>query len=416
MWQVELPLIIVLLLLSAFFSGTEAAFFALNRVQRRRLERDPRPVSGLIMEILSRPNHFLTSVLVGNTLVNVAFSVITTSLFIRWLGDGGGLQVAILVTTVAVLLFGEVTPKTLAVNYPERASRLTARAIRFFQVVLGPVIAAVTFVSDAILRLFGVESGGLTQSAALSRGELGSLLEGADREGVMTARESWLAQNILEFSATRAEETMTPRVDMTACSVEMEREELETLVLSARRSRIPMYRSTIDEIVGYLPTRDFLLHPETRVSELIRPVSIFSERALLSQIFYETQKARSPLTIVVNEYGETVGMLTREDLLEELVGEIHDEFGTKEERLALLGPGVFLASGQINLEDLNEGTGLTIPDEDTVTLNGFLSALHGGIPVKGEEITWNGARFQVLEASRHRVLRVRVVLSSGEVG
>jgi putative hemolysin len=416
MWQVELPLIIALLLLSAFFSGTEAAFFALNRVQLRRMERDSRPVSGLIVEILSRPSHFLTSVLVGNTLVNVALSVTTTSLFIRWLGDGGGLQVAILVTTVSVLLVGEVTPKTLAVNYPERASRLTARAIRFFQVVLGPVIAAVTFVSDAILRLFGVESAVLAESAALSRGELGSLLEGADREGVMTARESWLAQNILEFSATRAEETMTPRVDMIAASVEMEREELETLVLSARRSRIPMYRSTIDEIVGYLPTRDFLHQPETKVSELIRPVSIFSERAFLSQIFYETQKARSPLTVLVNEYGETVGMLTREDLLEELVGEIHDEFGTKEERLARLGPGVFLASGQINLEELNEGTGLTIPDEDTVTLNGFLSALHGGIPVKGEEITWNGARFQVLEASRHRVLRVRVVLSSGEVG
>ncbi|MCA9754178.1 MAG: HlyC/CorC family transporter [Candidatus Eisenbacteria bacterium] len=414
MWQAELLLIILLLLLSGFFSGTEASFFALNRVQLRRLERHGEATSKLILEVLSKPNHFLTSVLVGNTLVNVALSVLTTSLFLRLLGDGGGLQVAILVTTVSVLLVGEVTPKTIAVNYPERVSRLTVRALRFVQVLLAPVIGAVTFVSDAILRLFGVEDGGIGHNSAISRGELGSLLEGADREGVMTARESWLAQNILEFSATRAEEAMIPRVDMVAASLEMDRDELEALVLGARRSRIPIYRNTIDEIEGYLPTKEFLLYPETKVSELVRPVAIFSERAFLSQIFYETQKGRTPVTILVNEYGETVGMLTREDLLEELVGEIHDEFGAKEDRFHRLGPGVFSASGQINIEELNEAAGLSIPDEDTVTLNGFLSALHGGIPVKGEEIVWNGIRFQIAEASRHRVQRVRVVVSPEE--
>lgn len=408
MWPLDLALIALLLLLSGFFSGTEAAFFALNRVQRRRLERDGSAVARLVLDTLSRPTHFLTTVLVGNTLVNVALSVVTTSLFLRWLGDGAGLQVAIPVMTVAVLLFGEVTPKTVAVNHPERVTRVTVRAIRFVQVLLAPVVAAVTFLSDAILRVFGVENGALIQSTALSRGELGSLLEGADRDGVMTARESWLAQNILEFSTTRAEEIMTPRVDMVAASVEMEREELEALVLSARRSRIPIYRRTIDEIDGYLPTRDFLLHPETKVTELIRPVAIFSERALLSQVFYETQKARTPLTVLVNEYGETVGMLTQEDMVEELVGEIHDEFGAKDDELAEIAPGVFTVSGQMNLEELNEASGLSIPDEDTVTLNGFLSALHGGIPAAGEEIVWNGVRFEILEASRHRVLRVRI--------
>lgn len=408
MLTTQVALLVLLLLLSAFFSATEASFLSLHRVHLRRLERDGRRSSRQILEVLSNPSHLLTSILIGNMLVNVAISVIATSLFTRWLDDGG-VEVAILVTTVAVLLFGEVTPKTIAVNYPEAVSRSNVGPLRLVQVLLGPLTGAISMITDAILKLLGVTGAGLSPSPILSRAELGSLLEGADREGIMTAQESRLAQNILQFASTRAKEVMTPRIDMVAAPLEMERSELEALIVESKHSRIPIYEKTIDQIMGYLPSRDFLLHPETKVAELIRPVAFFPDRGLVSVIFNETQKQRVPVTIVVNEYGETVGMLTREDLLEELVGEIYDEFEPREVRLRRVGPGIYLASGQLNLEELNEALDLSLPEDEAVTLNGFLSGLFGRIPRKGEEIRWNGITFKVTEASRHRILQAMLL-------
>lgn len=409
MLTTQVALLVLLLLLSAFFSATEAAFLSLHRVHLRRLERDGRRSSRQLLEVLSNPSYLLTSILIGNTLANVAISVIATGLFTRWLDDGG-VEVAIVVTTLAVLLVGEVTPKTIAVNYPESISRTNVGPLRLVQILLGPLTGAVSMITDGILRLLGVTGSTMTQTPVLSRAELGSLLEGADREGVMTAQESRLAQNILQFATTRAKEVMTPRIDMIAAPLEMERSELEALIVESKHSRIPIYESTIDEIVGYLPSRDFLLYPETRFAELIRPVAFFPDRALVSVIFNETQKQRIPVTIVVNEYGETVGMLTREDLLEELVGEIYDEFEPREVRLRRVEPGTYVASGQLNLEELNEALGLTLPEDEAVTLNGFLSGLFGGIPRTGEEIRWNGITFKVTEASRHRILHATLKL------
>lgn len=409
MLTTQVALLVLLLLLSAFFSATEAAFLSLHRVHLRRLERDSRRSSRQILEVLSDPNYLLTSILIGNTLANVAISVIATGLFTRWLDDGG-VEVAIVVTTVAVLLVGEMTPKTIAVNYPESISRTNVGPLRLVQILLGPLAGAVTMITDGILRLLGVTGSAMTQTPVLSRAELGSLLEGADREGIMTAQESRLAQNILQFATTRAKEVMTPRIDMVAAPLEMDRSELEALIVESKHSRIPIYENTIDEIVGYLPSRDFLLHPETRVAELIRPVAFYPDRALVSVIFNETQKQRIPVTIVVNEYGETVGMLTREDLLEELVGEIYDEFEPREVRLRRVEPGLYVASGQLNLEELNEALGLSLPEDEAVTLNGFLSGLFGGIPRTGEEIRWNGITFKVTEASRHRILHATLKL------
>src|SRR5690606_9798110 len=215
MLTTQVALLVLLLLLSAFFSATEAAFLSLHRVHLRRLERDSRRSSRQILEVLSDPNYLLTSILIGNTLANVAISVIATGLFTRWLDDGG-VEVAIVVTTVAVLLVGEMTPKTIAVNYPESISRTNVGPLRLVQILLGPLAGCVRVITDGALRRLGVTGPPMPQTPAPSRAELGSLLEGADREGIMTAQESRLAQNILQFATTRAKEVMTPRIDMVA--------------------------------------------------------------------------------------------------------------------------------------------------------------------------------------------------------
>lgn len=413
MWTEGLLALIGFLLLgSAFFSASEAAFYSLDRVQLRRMERDGRASSRRVRRALARPTDLLVTILTGNTLVNVGISVIATGMFVRRFGPGA-VGLSILVVTVVVLLVGEVTPKTIAVNFPERIARALSAPIRWVQYLLSPLTWIVSLLSNACLRRLHVDTVGLGPDRWLSRGELNVLLEGADGAGIMTEQESQLVQNILDFSSTRAAEVMTPRVDVIAAPEDMDRAELEQLVVSSKHSRIPIYRRTIDEIVGYLPTRDFLLMPEKAQQDLLKPVVIFPDRALVSRIFYETQRARVSLVVLVNEYGETVGLLTREDLLEELVGEIYDEFETREEPLKKLPSGLWSATGQLNLEELNEALELDLPIEDAYTLNGFLTGLHGGIPRKGETLDWHGVEFTIAEISRHRVQRCLIRLPEG---
>ncbi len=402
----------LLLLASAFFSGTETAFFSLHRMHLRRLERDARPRAGRVLRVLGRPTDLLTTLLVGNTLVNVGLSVVATTLLLRLIGSAG-VEVSIVATTIAVLVIGEITPKTLAVNYPERFSSAVVDLYRGVRILLAPLVAVASFLTSLLLRMLGLSHMIASTFGVLSRAELGHILEGADEEGVMTASESWLAQNILEFSSTRVEQVMTPRVDMIAAPRDVDRESLEALVIDAKHSRIPIYHRTIDEIQGYLRVRDFLLNPDRRLEDLIGPVAIFPERASAASVFYETQKSRIPMVIVVNEYGETVGLVTREDLLEELVGDIYDEYESDSAPIRELRPGLYQVGGQVNLDELNEELGLELPIGDAVTLNGFLTGLFEQIPRRGQRIRWNGIEFIVTDVRRHRIQQCIISVEDG---
>jgi putative hemolysin len=399
----------LLLVASAFFSGTETAFFALNRVQVRRMERDGHSRTRRVLAVLARPQDLLNTVLVGNTLVNIATSVVVTTLLIDRLGRLG-VEVAIAVSTVAVLLLGEVTPKTLAMNYPEAASRHLVDPYRLVRALLAPLVSFVSLLAGLVLALLRIKPIAVGQGGLFSRSELGSLFQGADEEGVMTARESRLVQRILGLSSLTAEEIMTPRVDMVAVPEGIDRARLEEIVITAKHSRIPVYDRTIDEIRGYLKVRDFLLDPNGRMADLVRPVAIFPERAPASRVFYEMQRRRTALAVVVNEYGETTGLLTREDLIEEVVGDIYDEYESVRESLVRAGPGEWLAEGSLRLEELNKSLAIDLPLDDAVTLSGFLTGIFGGLPGRGETTRWDGIEFTALEVSRHRIQRARVCL------
>ena len=397
----------LLLHASVFFYGPETAVFALNRVNLRRLERDGTRRSARVLAIAAQPQDLLNTVLVGNNLVNVAISVLATMLILeRW--PRFGVAGAIVVTTLTVLLLGEVTPKTLAIKFPETFARLAVDPFRLVRFVLRPLTAAVAYLARLVLRALGLKPIPPGHSSLFTRAELDTLLEGADEEGVMTARESELVQRILEFSQTRVEEIMTPRIDMIAAPVDLERAELVELVVAARHSRVPLYRRTVDDVVGFLKVRDFLLDPDRRLELLIRPVVIYPERAFASKVFYEMQRQRTSLVIVVNEYGETVGMLTREDLVEEVVGEIWDEYESARGPIRAVGPGLWICEGSANLEELGEELGRELPTEDAVTLNGFLTGLYGALPPRDIKIEWEGIVFVPLEVSRHRIQRVRI--------
>lgn len=405
----------LLLAASAFFSGAETAFFALNRLQIRRLERDGHARARRVLAVLARPQDLLNTVLVGNTMVNIAISVAVTTLMINHLGRFG-VEVAIAISTIAVLLLGEVTPKTLAMNFPEVASRNLVDPYRFARAILAPLVWCVSFLARQVLALLRINPIVVGQGGLFSRTELGTLFEGADVEGVMTARESRLVQRILGLSSLTAEEIMTPRVDMVAVPEGIDRTRLEEIVTAAKHSRIPVYARTIDEIRGYLRVRDFLLDPDRRMADLVHPVAIFPERAAASRVFYEMQRRRASLAVVVNEYGETTGLLTREDLIEEVVGDIYDEFEMVRESLVRTGPGEWMAEGSLRLDELNESLAIDLPLDDAVTLSGFLTGLFGRLPGRGETTGWDGIEFTAVEVSRRRIQRARVRLSRAAAG
>ena len=313
-----LALLIFLLLCSGCFSATETALFSLNRIERRRLKEDRSARSQLIARALQRPRELLSTILFGNTLINVATSVTATLLFQRLLRTHS-LTAAIIVDSLLVLFIGEIIPKTIAVNQAMPLSRVAIKPLHFFAKLSGPVVGIFDRSAHGILRVFKVreEAGG-----GLSPSELEVLFEEAGRKETITAEERRIARNIMRFSETTAEEIMTPRVDVAAAPLGTTREGLEQVMIEARHSRIPIYEEGVDHIVGFVSTKEFFLNPDREIRELLKPVAIFPEGARIHRVFRYMQRNLLNMAVIVNEYGATSGIVTMEDLVEEIVGEL----------------------------------------------------------------------------------------------
>lgn len=405
-----LALLIFLLLCSGCFSATETALFSLNRVERRRLKEDKSARSQLIARALQRPRELLSTVLFGNTLINVATSATATLLFQRLL-QAHSLMAAIVVDTLLVLFIGEIIPKTIAVNQAIPLSRAAIKPLHFFAKLSRPVVGIFDRLARWILRVLKVpeEAGG-----ALSPSELEVLFEEAGRKKTITAEERRIARNIMRFSETTAEEIMTPRVDVVAASLGATREELEQVMIEARHSRIPIYEEGVDHIVGFVSTKEFFLNPDRGIRELLKPVAIFPEGARIPGVFRYMQRNFLNMAVIVNEYGVTSGIVTMEDLVEEIVGEIYDEYEKAEELIRPVGPDEWLVLCRAPIEEVNEACGLNLPEVDSVTLNGYLCDQFGEIPGPGQTIERNGARFTIVESKRRRIVSCQIKLLDEE--
>ena len=399
-----LTLLIFLLICSGLFSATETALFSLNRIERRRLKEDKSVRSQLIARVLQRPRELLSTILFGNTLINVATSATATLLF-QGLLRAHSLTAAIVVDSLLVLFIGEIIPKTIAVNQAIPLSRACIKPLRFFAKLSGPVVRIFDHSARGILRVFKVpeEAGG-----GLSPSELDVLFEEAGREETITAEERRIARNIIRFSETTAEEIMTPRVDVVAAPLDIPREALEQAMIEARHSRIPIYEESIDHIVGFISTKEFFLNPDREIRKLVKPVAIFPEGARVHRVFRYMQSNLLNMAVIVNEYGVTSGIVTMEDLVEEIVGEIYDEYEKAEELIRPVGPIEWLVLCRAPIEDVNEACGLKLPEGESVTLNGYLCDEFGEIPARGRTIERNAARFTVVESMRRRIVSCRV--------
>ncbi|MBN1505115.1 MAG: HlyC/CorC family transporter [Candidatus Eisenbacteria bacterium] len=401
-------LLAVLLCLSACFSASETALFSLRRPDVCTLEETGDRAGKLIARALDRPGHTLTTILLGNTLVNVAGAAVATAICGILFGPGG-VAVAIVADTLLVLILGEIGPKAVAVSFPVQVTRALVGPVSVFSAFVRPVVGAVASFSNRLLFSLGLVGGEeMERKAAASPSELRLLMNDVEEDGSFTKEETRIATNILGFSETRVEQIMTPRVDIVAVWREAGREETAALMRSKKHSKIPVYEKNVDDIVGFLSTKEFFLRPEKTLESLLRPVLFVPSSRRLEGLLQEMEEKRAFVVVVVNEYGETLGLITKEDILEEVVGEIYDEYETDQVPVQRLQDGTLVLDGRVGLDLASEELGVTLKPAGAVTLSGYIFEKLGRLPHKGAQFEEAGYVFEVLGVRRNRVTKCKV--------
>jgi putative hemolysin len=401
--------ILVLILLSAFFSAIETAFSFVNKVRVQRYKDDGNKKAAAALYIIEHFDNALTTILICNNVVNLSCSSIATVLCMNLFGDAGS-AIATGATTFLVLTFGEIVPKCLAKEHCDAFSLKTAGLLRGLMTLLTPLVWIFTRFKMIALKIAG-SSG---DAPSVTENELKYIVESIEEEGVLEESESEMVRSALDFDETTAEEILTPRVDITFISIDDSPEKIKNIIIENRYSRIPVYEGTVDHIVGILHTRDYLERladgKAPDVKELMQPPYFVFKTQQLSKILNAFKRTKIHLAVVTDEYGGTLGIVTMEDLLEEIVGEIWDEDEEIEHNYYKIGKGEFLVNGDMELEDM---LGLFDMDEDSlecdsVTVGGYILEHAGTIPHKRDNIEADGFKFTVMEVKDQRILRVVV--------
>jgi putative hemolysin len=414
----ELVALGALVLCSALLTGAEAAYFSLGRARLKKLAEEEGENRPRTAPLLQRPHELLVTLLVGITVVNIGASALAAFIAERMFGTIG---IAIAIPTVVFLLsvFGEVFPMTLAVEHPETFAKLVTRPVSWLSLLLAPVRVALGWLTALTLRVVGSERP--AGQPEVTEEELRTLVDVGAREGVVERTEREMIHGVFELEDTLVREVMVPRPDMFCLDVLTPPAEILGLLRENLHSRVPVYEDTVDQIVGVLYTKDLLAHlrglpPDFDLRTYLHPPYFVPESKRADALLREFQAKKLHLAIVVDEYGGTAGLVTMEDLLEELVGEIRDEFDEEERLIWPAGERTFRVSGRMSIDELNAATGLDVSGEAYDTVGGWVLDLFGRVPHKGEKKETAEALVTVEKVERTRVLEVLVTLRGGANG
>lgn len=398
------PLFVLLLLGSAFFSGSETAVFSLDLLQRTRLFRSRRPAALRLKRLYLRPSDTLMTILIGNMLVNIALSSVASGLFqnARLLG--------IAVITMALLVFGEITPKNMAFAYNRSFSLFASLPLSLVFRLLSPVRRLLDFLTRPFITRY---SGITERKVVLTVDEIKTAVLHGHRTGVLDVDESDLISNVLTFSIKEARHVMTPRTRILALP---QRTPLRKAIAFARErelSKIPLYKKNKDHIMGYLAVKDLLpyvrgVKKATGISHLMRPVLYIPEGKQLAEFVRELKDTTSRMAVVLDEFGGTAGIITLDDVLEEILGQFLDEGETMERFYWQDAQGKLIFRGSAPLEVFNEQTGMDIQSQDYETLSGYLMDLAGDIPHTGDELRDGRLVYRIRLMKRHHISQVEV--------
>lgn len=404
----DAAILALLIILSAYFSATETAFSGVNKIRLKNMAADGNKKAARALKLTENFDKLLTTVLVGNNIVNIAASSIATVLFTAMFGDAG-VTIATLVMTVLLLIFSEITPKSMAKEAPESFAMFSAPIISLLQTLLTPVNWVFTVWKKTIAKFFHVKGG-----SAITDDELMTIVDEAQNEGGIGENQGELIRSAIEFSDLEVVHILTPRVDILAAEISTTPKKFASLFKNNHYSRIPVYKGTIDNIVGILHERDFYekmyFDKEIDIASMLISVEYIPKNTKISELLRIFQHARCHMAVVVDEFGGTVGIITMEDILEELVGEIWDENDEIISEIERCNDGGYLVSGVASLSKVFEIMDIE-EDEDTeaVTISGWLTERMGKIPAVGEGIDFGGFRISVSEATPKRVVGVKIM-------
>jgi putative hemolysin len=417
-----IPLLVVLLALSAIFSAFESAIFNASYIKLESLSKK----SNLAKKILSlkkRTDSVISTIVLGNNFVNILFSAIVTYLAIKIAESKNVSQslaviVATIIATLVIVLFGETVPKSIGAYLSEKSSMKLYYPFMLFWFLFYPLALALSYITNGFLKLFHIKKRG--KRIFDSQEEMLSMLEIGKEEGIIEKTEQKMLFSIFEFGDTLVREVMTPRVDIISLSVESTLDDVLKCIMNSNHSRIPIYENNIDNIIGILYVKDLFkifsakTEKTTDLQSILRNAYFVPETKRVDELFNEMQKNKIQIAMVFDEYGGLSGLITIEDILEEIVGEIQDEYEVEEKTSQKIGENAYLISGTLEVEDFNEHFNANFSDEEATTIGGIILEKLGRLPNPGEEISINKFKFIISKIRNRRIVQVKVIVKSGE--
>ena len=414
---IQLLILILLLLMSAFFSSTETALTTVNKIRVRTLAENGDKQAEYVLKIIEDPSKMLSAILIGNNVVNLYASSLATVLATHiWGNKIVGIATGIL--TLLILIFGEITPKTVATIQAERIAFRFAKIIYYIMTVLTPVIFVVNQLSFLVLKLLRVDV--KAKGESITEDELRTIVEVSHEEGVIESEEKKMINNVFDFGDAVAKDIMVPRIDMVMVDAEASFSELMELFQNERFTRIPVYEENTDNVIGIVNMKDFILFDHEKeknfsIRDYLRQPLYTYEYKKTAELMLEMRKTLNNIVIVLDEYGATAGLITLEDMLEEIVGEIRDEYDQDEEDdVKEVAPDEYLVNGSAKLDDLNDRLGLELESEDYDSIGGLVIGLLDHLPEEGEEVDYENLHLKVEEMDKNRIGKIRIQIHHPE--
>lgn len=410
---IQAAAILVMVGLSAFFSSAETSMTTVNRIRIQSLVEQGNKKAAVLEKVISNSSKMLSTILIGNNIVNMAAASLMTTLTIQVLGNAYvGLATGAL--TLLILIFGEITPKTLATIHSEKLALSYARVIYLLMVILTPVVFLIGKLGNGVLFLLRVDPN--AKSSTMTEHELRTLVNVSQEDGVIEREEKQMIYNVFDFGDSAAKDVMIPRIDMTLVDVNCTYDELLEIFREDMHTRFPVYEDNTDNVIGIINMKDLLLYPKNRtfsIREILREPYFTYEHKATADLMLEMRKASVNLAIVLDEYGSTAGLVTLEDLLEEIVGEIRDEYDEDEEEdVKEIQPGrEYVALGFAKLDDINEVLQTCLASEDYDSIGGYIIEQLDSLPIQGQSVTLdNGIRLVVDQLDKNRIELVHIWL------
>lgn len=409
--SIQVIILVILLIGSGFFSASETALMSLSKIRIRYMQQEGVKGAKLVSSLIENPNKLLSSILVGNNVVNIAATSISTSLFIGLMKGSEGVAVATAVMTILVLIFGEITPKSIAANNSEKVALFVARPIKFIIFILTPIVWVFNLITGFIFKVIGLENKGA--QPYITEEELRTMVNVSHEEGVLEIEEREIINNVFQFGDMQAKNAMIQRIDMVAIDVEDSYDEIIELFKNEKLSRMPVYEENIDDIIGILNIKDVIFLDDEEIENFdikkyIREPFFTYEFKKIAQLLEEMKIEKTQMAIVVDEYGGTSGLITVEDLIEVIVGDIDDEYDDEDDEIQVIKEDEYIVEGSTKITDVNELIGVRLESEEFDSIGGFIIGHLNRLPEEEEVVEVDDIRFCIESIDKNRIKKIRI--------